>query len=56
MTEKQDDDHQLLLPLDERFRQPEQYALDLEPQQKLYVSNVHVCIGNCSICPRCDGG
>lgn len=31
-TEDRSSDDQLLLPLDERFRQAEQYSLDFEPE------------------------
>lgn len=54
-----DDEHQPNLPLDERFRQAEQYSLVFEeaPKQQPAASTpeAHVCIGNCAICPHCDG-
>lgn len=43
------------LPLDERFRQAEQYALDLETPPQPQPDTAHYCIGNCAICPLCDG-
>lgn len=43
------------LPLDQRFRLAEGFALDLgekEPAASEAVA-VRVCIGNCNICPYC---
>jgi len=41
-----------MLPLDERFRQAEQYQLDLdEPKQP--EPQARVCIGYCPACPHC---
>lgn len=52
-----DHEKQPLLPLDERFREAEQYALDLpatdQNRQKPPRPDVWVCIGNCNICPKC---
>ena len=54
-----DADFQPNLPLDERFRQAEQYALGFEapkepqPDETARMS-VSVCIGCCPVCRECD--
>lgn len=52
-----DHEEQRLLPLDERFRQAEQLALDLpetdQNRKKPPRPDIFVCIGNCNICPKC---
>lgn len=40
------------LPLDERFRQAEQYQLEL-PEPKQPPQPVRACIGYCPACPYC---
>ena len=54
---KIDSDQQPLLPLDERFREAEQYMLDLDPPAKKLpdARDYIVCINNCKICQHCDG-
>lgn len=46
-----------MLPLDERFRVSEQYALDLPEPRTIQAQparpQVEICIGNCDICRRC---
>lgn len=49
------------LPLDERFREAEQYAFDLTPipesqpkQEERPTQPCPICIGNCNICQLCD--
>lgn len=50
--QKTEDQEEPLLPLDERFRQAEQFQLDLdEPKQPS--PKPFVCIGYCAACPRC---
>lgn len=43
------------LPLDQRFRLAEGFALDLseKPLVPAEAIAVRVCIGNCNICPYC---
>ena len=51
---------QPLLPLDERFREAEQYTLDFtavpkpQPKPALDYAMDTVCIHNCNACPNCD--
>jgi hypothetical protein len=46
-----------LLPLDERFRNAEQFAFHFEEEKPQQPPTPHaqVCIGNCKICQYCDG-
>jgi len=50
---------QPLLPLDQRFRNAEQYAFDFDPIPQTREGpkdkgrEVFACIGYCNICPRC---
>lgn len=51
---KTKDQEEPMLPLDERFRQAEQYQLHLdEPKQPI---QPYACIGYCPACPHCREG
>ena len=51
-----DEEAQMLLPLDERFRRAEQFQFDFPVKEvKPRPAEMRVCIGNCKICPYCDG-
>ncbi len=50
-----DDQTQLELPLDERYRKAEQFALDFgeTPPSAQKPSKPFVCPGYCPTCPKC---
>jgi len=49
-------EEQPMLPLDERFRQAQQFELELpKPERAEQKPADYVCIGNCKIRRRCDG-
>jgi len=53
--EQHHDDHQMELPLDERYRRAEQYALDLAPVPHPREKPEVTCgrLGYC-YCPKCN--